>query len=99
MLLLPALNDMIDLSATRAFATLMHPPPAIHLSLIALAIIGAFLAGLDLTTGSRRSWVHPLSFAAIMPGAVFLTIDLEYPRRGLVRIDGFEKAVIDLSFS
>jgi hypothetical protein len=93
-LLLPALNEMIDLTATRAFATMMHPPEVIHIMLIGLAAISGFLAGLGLAAERRRPLVHPVSFALIMTGAIYVTIDLEYPRAGFIRVDGFENAVI-----
>jgi hypothetical protein len=96
-LLLPALNDMIDITATRAFATLMHPPPVIHAMLIGLAALTGFLAGIGLAPGRRQAWVHPVSFALIMTSAIYITIDMEYPRAGFIRVDGFEKAVIDFS--
>jgi hypothetical protein len=96
-LLLPALNEMIDLTATRAFATMMHPPEVIHIMLIGLAAISGFLAGLGLAGNRRRPFVHPVSFALIMTGAIYVTIDLEYPRAGFIRVDGFEDAVIAFS--
>lgn len=99
-LLLPALNDMIDLTATRAFATIMHPPEIIQVMLIGLAGVSGFLAGLGLATGTsdgRVPIVHPVSFALIMTGAIYVTIDLEYPRAGFLRVDSFEKSVIDFS--
>lgn len=96
-LLLPALNEMIDLTATRAFATMMHPPEVIHIMLIGLAVVSGFLAGLGLAADRRWPFVHPVSFALIMTGAIYVTIDLEYPRAGFIRVDGFEDAVINFS--
>lgn len=93
--LLPALNEMIDITATRAFATLMHPPPVIHFMLIGLAVLSGFLAGIGLAPGRRQAWVHPVIFALIMTSAIYVTIDMEYPRGGFIRVDGFEKAVIE----
>lgn len=92
--LLPALNEMIDLTATRAFATMMHPPEVIHFMLIGLATISGFLAGLGLAADRRWPFVHPVSFALIMTGAIYVTIDLEYPRAGFIRVDNFEDTVI-----
>nr|WP_310524628.1 hypothetical protein [Polymorphobacter sp.] len=97
MLLLPALNDMIDITATRAFATLMHPPPIVHVMLIGLALVSGFLAGIGLSNTTRHAWVHPISYALIMTMAIYITIDMEYPRAGFIRVDSFEKAVVDFS--
>ncbi len=94
MLMLPALNEMIDITSTRAAATLMHPPIVIAWMLIMLALVAALLAGVGFTTTRRRGWLHQLSFAVIMTAVIFLTIDLEYPRAGFIRVDSFENAII-----
>jgi hypothetical protein len=96
-LLLPALNEMIDLTATRAFATMMHPPEVIHIMLIGLAVVSGFLAGLGLAADKRWPFLHPVSFALIMTAAIYVTIDLEYPRAGFIRVDNFEDSIINFS--
>jgi hypothetical protein len=35
-------------------------------------------------------------FAAVLAGAVYVIIDLEYPRLGLIRVDAFDKALVEL---
>ena len=37
-----------------------------------------------------------LGFAAIMALSVYLILDIEYPRLGIVRIDSFDQALIEL---
>lgn len=96
-LLLPALNEMIDLTATRAFMTLMHPPAVIRYMLVGLALVAALLAGIGFGAARRQVWVHELAFAVIMTLTIFITIDLEYPRAGFIRVDAFENAVIDFN--
>ncbi|MBC7520340.1 MAG: DUF4239 domain-containing protein [Sandarakinorhabdus sp.] len=96
-MLLPAINAMIDITATRAFMTLMHPPEIIRLMLIALALVAALLAGIGFGGARRQVWVHELAFAVIMTMTIYITIDLEYPRAGFIRIDSFENAVIDFN--
>ena len=48
MLLLPALNEMIDITTTRFVATQNHPPVAIFLLLAGLSLIGALLVGYEM---------------------------------------------------
>ena len=95
--LLPAINEMIDITSTRAFMMLMHPPPIIRYMLIGLALVAAMLAGIGFAAGPRRVWIHPLSFALIMTATIYITIDLEYPRAGFITVDSFENAVIDFN--
>lgn len=96
-LLLPSINTMNETAATLAYSSLMHPPPIIHYMLIILAWTAAFLAGIGLSTHSRRTWIHAVNFAAIISAVLFITIDLEYPRAGFIRTDGFESSIGALS--
>jgi hypothetical protein len=96
MLLLPALNQMIDISTTRAMATRMHPPVIIFAMLFGLSLIAALLAGFAMVGGRSPSWLHVIGFAAVMAITVYVILDLEYPRRGLIRVDRFDQALIDL---
>jgi hypothetical protein len=95
--LLPAINQMIDITSTRAFMTLMHPPEIIRYMLIMLALISALLAGIGFGAARRQVWVYEMAFAIITTLTIYITIDLEYPRTGLLRIDSFENAVIDFN--
>jgi hypothetical protein len=99
MLLLPALNQMIDISTTRAMATRMHPPVIIFAMLFGLSLIAALLAGFAMVGGRSPSWLHVIGFAAVMAITVYVILDLEYPRRGLIRVDRFDQALIDLRAS
>jgi hypothetical protein len=99
MLLLPALNEMIDITTTRAMATQMHPHPAIYGMLVGLALASGLLAGYAMAGGKSRSWLHIIGFPAVMAVAVYLIIDLEFPRLGLVRVDAFDQALVELRAS
>jgi hypothetical protein len=95
MFLLPALNDMFDIAAMRAMATSMHPPIVVFLVLGTLTLLAALMAGYGMSRGSR-SWTHNIVFAVIMAGSVYLIIDMEYPRLGLVRVASFDDTLVDL---
>lgn len=95
--LLPAINAMIDITATRAFMTLMHPPEIIRWMLVGMALVAALLAGIGFGAARRQVWVHEVAFAVIITLTIYITIDLEYPRAGFIRVDGFENAVIDFN--
>ena len=96
LLLLPALNQMIDIATTRLMATRTHPPGIVFVLLVALALAGALLAGFAMAEGKGRSWVHVLAFASILAATVWITIDLEYPRLGLIRVDAADAVLADL---
>jgi hypothetical protein len=96
MLLLPALNQMIDITTTRLMATRTHPPVIVFVMLAVLALVGALLAGFAMADAKWRSWVHNLTFAAVLATTVWIIIDLEYPRLGLIRVDAVDAVLADL---
>jgi hypothetical protein len=98
-LLLPALNAMIDITTTRTMATLMHPPAVVFVMLFGLALAASLLAGYGMTGNRVRSWLHMLGFALVMAFAVYVILDIEYPRLGLIRVDAFDQALVDLRAS
>ncbi|HPF59416.1 MAG TPA: DUF4239 domain-containing protein [Candidatus Competibacteraceae bacterium] len=99
MLLLPALNQMIDIVTTRAMATQLHPPLVIFVLLFGLALTSALLAGYGMAGGRSRNWLHMIGFAAVMAVAVYVIIDIEYPRLGLIRVDAFDQALMEVRAS
>jgi hypothetical protein len=96
MLLLPALNAMIDITTTRTMMTQMHPPTVVFVMLFALALAASLLAGYGMIGSRVRSWFHMLGFALVMAIAVYVILDIEYPRLGLIRVDAFDQALVDL---
>jgi hypothetical protein len=96
MLLLPALNEMIDITATRHAATDNHPPAAIFLLLGALSLVGALLVGYSMSLNKDRGWFHTVVFAAALSITVYVILDLELPRVGLIRVDAADQGLVNL---
>ncbi|EAT58958.1 bestrophin-like domain [Chlorobium ferrooxidans] len=95
-LVFTALNNMIDITNTRATATIDHPPFVILLLFFALSFISSLLVGYNMSVNNRRHWFHPVAFAAIVSLTVFVILDIEFPRRGLVRVDRADKPLLEL---
>ena len=96
LLLLPALNEMIDITTTRETQTRIHPPAIVYLLLVGLSFMGAVLVGYATSLNRRRSWFHTLMFAGVLTLTVYVIVDLEFPRVGLVRIDAADQVLVDL---
>ena len=96
MLLLPALNAMIDITTTRTMAAQMHPPAIIFAMLVLLALTGALLAGVGMGAGEGRSWIHMIGLAAGMALAVYVILDIEFPRLGLIPVDAIDQVLVEL---
>jgi hypothetical protein len=95
MLLLPALNEMFDVTTTRTAAAHTHPPAAIYMLLAILALASAFLVGFSMAEGGRN-WIHSLAFAVFLSLTLYVIVDLEFPRTGLIRVDSFDQILVDL---
>ena len=95
-LLLPALNQMFDVGSSRTAASQIHPPTIIFIMLGVLALMSSLLAGYAMAGGKGRSWIHMLGFAAILATTVYVILDLEFPRLGLIRIERFDQMLVDL---
>ena len=95
-LLLPALNAVFDIASTRAAAIRVHPPVIIFVMLGLVAFACALLAGFSMGADARRSWIHVVGFAAILALTIWVTVDLEYPRLGLIRVDDFDQLLVDV---
>jgi hypothetical protein len=96
MLLLPPLNQMFDIVSTRTAAAQRHPPSIIFILLLVLSLSCALLAGYGMASARERSLTHMLGFALITAMAVYVITDLEYPRRGFIRVDSSDQLLIDL---
>ena len=82
----PALNDMIDITTTRVMATENHPPIIVFLLLIGLGLVGALLVGYSTAINAQRDWFHSTVYAAILSLTMYVIVDLEYPSLGLIQM-------------
>ncbi len=86
-LLLPALNEMIDIVTTRAIAIQTHPPLLIWAMLFAIALSCAGLTGYRSGFSARPGHFYHILLAAITACVLYVILDIEYPRYGLIRLD------------
>lgn len=92
-LLLPALNDMIDVTTSRTVALHTHLPLLIFALLISIALLSGLLAGYAMAKRRSRSWLHMLVYALVVAITVYAVVDLDYPRSGLIRLDAADNAL------
>jgi hypothetical protein len=96
MVLLPALNTMFDIANTRYWVTMFHPPLMIYALLATLALVCALLAGYGMVAVNTRSWIHTVGFALILTITVYVIVDMEYPRVGLIQVTSIDRALVDV---
>ncbi|HET7763598.1 MAG TPA: DUF4239 domain-containing protein [Burkholderiales bacterium] len=97
LLLVPALNDMIDITTTRAIALRTHTPTIILIALVVLTLICSLLIGYGLAGGKPFATnFHMIGFALMMTVTIYVIIDLDHPRVGLIRLDYVDQAMADV---
>ena len=96
LLLLPALNNMFDIATTRTMALQLHPPRIIYALLFGLGLICSLLAGFRMSSGQHRSWLHILGFTLLTVIIVYVMLDVEYPRAGLIRLESADQFLVIL---
>ena len=85
-LVLPPLNDVIDLHTTHLAQIRRHLPLPIMIVLLATAALSLVLVGFGNGQAGRRSPVLDATYAAVLSVALWMTIDLDHPRQGLIQV-------------
>jgi len=95
-LLLPALNEMFDITTARTIAIDTHLPGLVFSLLVAIALSSGVVAGYAMAERRKRSWLHMFLYAACIALTVYTVTDLDYPRSGLIRLSSADKALEQL---
>ena len=96
MLMLPAMNEMFDITTTRTMAARTHPPLVIYQLLFLLGLGCALLAGHAMAGVQTWSWLHAVGFAVFVALAAYVVLEIEYPRAGLIRLGAFDEVLVQL---
>ena len=96
MLLLPAVNEMIDITTSRKVALYTHLPSLILALLMIVALLSGLLAGYAMAKRRSRSWLHMLVYALVIASTVYAVIDLDSPRSGLIRLGAADDTLAKL---
>jgi hypothetical protein len=89
-LLLPAVTEMFDAVEREHVARRLHPPRVIFLMLGMMALAAALFGGYALSGSPTRNWMYIIGVAVTVSAAVYVILELEYPRLGLVQVDGID---------
>jgi len=92
--LIPALNAMIDVTTTRRAAGESTIPDSIMYFLFLLCVCSAFLLGYD--NKLRVDWIVMTGFAVMLSITVYMIIDLDRPRSGMINMDLPNQKIIEL---
>src|SRR5688572_15845042 len=94
-LLLPALNEMFDSAAARTAAAGMHVPGLILGLLCGLPVLASMLAGYAMASRRDGNWVQLVTFAVVIAVTIYVILDFEFPRLGLLRVDAMDQLLVN----
>ena len=87
---------MFDITTTRTAAYQMHPPTVIFAMLGFVALACALLAGTRWPGPGRGASSTASASSFVLSLTVYVILDLEFPRVGLIRVDATDKVLADL---
>jgi hypothetical protein len=85
-LLLPALNDMFDLTMVRLMAVKAHPPLLVSTLLFVISLAAAWTIGFGMGNCEKPSYLHAVGFALLVAFSIYVIFDIEIPRHGFVTL-------------
>ena len=92
--MVPALNNMIDIVTTREAAKNATVPESILWLLFILILSSSFIIGYN--NEKKINHVLICSFSVMVTLTVFVILDLDRPRRGIITTDNAEQKIINL---
>lgn len=85
-MVLPPLNDVIDLHTTHLAMARRHIPPSVMIALLLSAAISIALASFGSGQIGRRFPVLNFVYGFALATALWMTLDLDHPRRGTIQV-------------
>ena len=95
-LVLPALNEMFDLTASRYAAARFHVSLVVFWFLIFLSLLASMLVGYSMASAEHRNWLHMILFALLISLTLYVIFDFEYPRHGIIQLEKADHIYIEL---
>jgi hypothetical protein len=93
--MIPALNSMIDIVTVRESGRQSKVPPIILSMLLILTLTSSFLVGYG-HKGKHRNLVMICTFSLMTTIALYLILELDRPRRGILNLDAAEQHITGL---
>jgi hypothetical protein len=94
--MIPALNEMIDITTTRTAGEKAKVPDSIIWLLFVLACITSFYSGYSGALKGSIDWLVEFGFCIMISVTVLFIFDLDRPFRGLVTLDESNNYIIEL---
>ena len=96
LLVMPALNEMIDITTARTVALRTHTPILIIDLLFGLALLSAMIAGYGMCPAKKRNLLLTVLFSMATSFTVYTVMDLDNPTSGFIRLTAAERVMSQL---
>ncbi len=94
--MIPAMNKMFDIVTTRNVNSQSMVPDQILYMLFILTIFNGFVVGLTTNIFTVKSWVVMTINALLTAMVIYIILDLDRPKSGLITTKASDKAMTDL---
>ena len=94
--MIPALNAMLDANTTRQMGELARVPDSIIWMLFILAMASTFYLGYASAAKETLDWMVATGFCLLISLVIYITLDLDRPRRGLIQLSTSQRAMLEL---
>lgn len=95
LLILPTLNQMYDIVTARWLAALTHTSTWVIIMFALITIICSILSGFRMAKDGQFSWKYALLFSLTISFTLYIILDFEYVRVGMIQLDSFEDILIE----
>jgi hypothetical protein len=95
--MIPALNQMFDQADARDYGELLRVPQSIVIMLFILSFVSAYFVGYMSAEKGKLDWSVAFGFCFLSAMVMFITLDLDRPRRGIIQTDASRQAIISLN--
>ncbi len=89
-------NEMFDVVNAHNTALFTHPPLFVYLTLVLLLGFSCFLLGYSFADAKKTNWVHGGCYIVVMVFVLYMIVDFEFPRFGLMKIDKYDQPMHEL---
>ena len=96
LLLVPAMNALLDVATSRDAALRSHVPFAIFALMVVLSFACSFFAGAEMSDRARASALHVLAFAGTLALTTYVIVNVELPRLGFTRLGPFDALLVQV---
>lgn len=95
-LILPEISRMTDLGNYRYLSLKIQPPVLPNMALGIIALFSALVAGRCMSFMKRTVWINSIILAAIIAVIIYVILDIDYPRMGLIQAHSAETVLSEL---